>query len=84
MKRSAELPAAQKQDMETLEAYLMVPCLFPSGGMILNAASELAASRFLTTLDRREERLALLNSAIRRAPGTVIATEANKRLESSK
>ena len=84
VKRSAELPAAQKQDMETLEAYLMVPCLFPSGGKILNAASELAASRFLTTLGRREEAVALLSSAIRRAPGTVIATEANKRLESSK
>jgi len=84
VKRSPEAPAAQKQDMETLEAYLQVPCLFPSGGMILNAASELAASEYLTTLGRREEAVALLNSAVRHAPGTVIATEANKRLESLK
>ncbi len=84
VKRSPDAPAAQKQDMETLEAYLHVPCLFPAGGMILNAASELAASEYLTTLGRREEAVALLNSAVRRAPGTVIATEANKRLESLK
>ncbi len=52
-KRSADVAATLKQDMETLEAYLTVPCLFPSGGMILNGVAELEASSFLTALGRR-------------------------------
>ncbi|MES2920501.1 MAG: hypothetical protein V4819_03085 [Verrucomicrobiota bacterium] len=83
-KRSADAAATLKQDMETLEAYLMVPCLFPSGGMILNGVAELEASAFLTALGRREEAVALLHSSIRHSPGTSVAAEANKRLESSK
>lgn len=73
-----------KKDAEALEAYLMVPCLFPSGGRILNAAAELNAADYLTAQGRREEALALLHSCIREAGGTLLAAEANKRLESSK
>jgi tetratricopeptide (TPR) repeat protein len=73
-----------KKDAEALEAYLMVPCLFPSGGMVLNAAAELNAAELLTALGRREEALALLRSSIRESVGTLISVEANKRLESSK
>ena len=73
-----------KRDPEALEAYLSVPCLFPSGGMILNAVAELNAAEFLNTMGRREEAVALLKSAMREAAGTPVATEANKRLESLK
>lgn len=75
---------AAKRDAEALEAYLMVPCLFPSGGMILNAVAELNASEFLTTLGRREEAVALLTSAIHHSPDTIVLVEAGKRLESLK
>lgn len=73
-----------KRDAESLEAYLNVPCLFPSGGMILNAVAELNAAEILTAMTRREESIALLNSANRQSSGTLISSEANKRLESLK
>lgn len=73
-----------KKNAEALEAYLSVPCLFPSGGRILNAAAELNAAEFLTSLGRREEALALLQSCARESTGTLLAAEANKRLESLK
>jgi tetratricopeptide (TPR) repeat protein len=73
-----------KKDDEALEAYLFVPCLFPSGGRILNAAAELNAAEYLTARGRREEALALLNSCALEASGTLLAAEANKRLESLK
>jgi len=83
-KRSADAAATLKQDTENLEAYLMVPCLYPSGGMILTGVAELEASEFLTTVERHEEKVALLKSSIRHSAGTLVAVEANKRLESSK
>ncbi len=67
-----------------LEAFLHVPCLYPSGGMILNAVAEFHAAEALSALDRREEAVALLQSCVRQAGDTIIAGEANKRLESSK
>ena len=73
-----------KNDAGALEAYLMVPCLFPSGSMILTAAAELNAAEYLTALGRREEALELLHSCVRESAGTLIAVEANKRLESLK
>lgn len=73
-----------KRDTEALEAYLHVPCLFPSGGMILNAVAELNAAEILTTLTRREEAGALLASANRQSAGTIVSAEVNKRLESLK
>lgn len=83
-KRNADAALAQKQDLDTLEAYLMVPCLFPSGGMILNAVAEFNASEILASIGRREEAVALLTSAIRQSTGTSVAADANKRLESLK
>ena len=74
----------EKRDAEAMEAYLAVPCLFPSGGLILNAAAEIQGADFLAALGRREEAMALLNSAIRACGGTVLAEEAKKRLESLK
>ena len=83
VKRTGDAAATHKQDMETLEAYLTVPCLFPSGGMILNGVAQLEAAGYLTG-ERREEAVALLNSSIRHSTGTLVAVEANKRLESLK
>lgn len=74
----------KKRDSEALEAYLSVPCLYPAGGMILNAAAEVKAADLLTPLGRREEAVALLNSALRACAGTILAEETNKRLESLK
>jgi hypothetical protein len=62
----------------------MVPCLFPSGGMILNSVAELKAAEYLVNLDRRDEAVAILNSSIRESTGTLVAVEAAKRLESLK
>lgn len=74
----------EKKSAEALEAYLAVPCLHPSGGLILNAAAELQAADLLAALGRREEALALVESALRVSTGTVLADEANTRLTSLK
>lgn len=84
LKRDKDPAAALKQDAAALEAFLMVPCLYPSGGMTLNAVAEWKAAEFLVALNRREEAVALLNSSIRGAAGTLVAVEAAKRLETLK
>lgn len=84
VKRNSDAALAVKQDAEVLEAFLTVPCAYPAGCMVVNAAAEIQAADYLVTLGRREEALALLNSAIRQAPETVLVAEANKRLESIK
>ena len=73
-----------KRTEEALEAYLAAPCLYPSGGMIINAAAEIQAAEILSGMNRREEAVALLGSAVRDATGTLLSAEANKRLESLK
>lgn len=73
-----------KKEKEALEAYLSVPCLYPSGGMIITAAAELNAAEYLSALGRPEEALALVRSCVRESVDTELATEANKRLESLK
>jgi hypothetical protein len=73
-----------KRNAEALEAYLMVPCLYPTGGLILNGFAELNASELLVAINRREESIALLNSSVRNSADTLLAVEANKRLESLK
>lgn len=75
-----------KRNPEALEAYLNVPGLFPSGGMVLNGAAELQAAELIASLgpDRRSEAVALLESSVRESAGTLLAAEANKRLESLK
>lgn len=83
-KRSEDVNEARITDAEALESFLWVPCLFPSGGLILNAAAELNAAEFLVNLGRREEAVKLLESTILQSPGTLLVVEANKRLESLK
>ena len=80
----ANLLKTLKRDTEALEAYLMVPGLFPSGGMILNAFAEFNAGGILVELGRKDEAAMLLQSAIRGSGSTLITAEANKRLESVK
>jgi hypothetical protein len=84
VKRNPDAALATKQNSEILEAYLMVPCIFPSGGIVLNGFAELKAAELLANLNRRLEAVALLQSSTRNAADTLVATEANKRLESLK
>ncbi len=81
IKRDSDTSKGRKQDLASLEAYLTIPCLFPSGSIILNSVAELKAAEFLVALERREEAVALLKSAVRGATGTSIAVDAQKRLE---
>jgi len=74
----------QKKNAEALQALLAVPCLYPSGGLILNAAAEIHASDLLAGLSRRDEATHLINSALRVSQGTILSEEGNKRLESLK
>jgi tetratricopeptide (TPR) repeat protein len=73
-----------KKEAEALQGYLTVPCLYPTGGSVINGAAELFASESLVKQSRREEAVALLRAAMNDARGTVIADEAKKRLESLK
>ena len=75
---------AANRDAEALESYLLVTGLYPSGGLIINGAAELNASKFLATLGRREEAIILLKNSARDAVDTIVATEANKFLETLK
>ena len=84
VKRAGDSAKALEQENEILEAYLMVPCLFPSGGMVLNGIAELKAAEILAGRNRREEAVALLKSSIRNTSGTMVAVEATKRLDSLK
>lgn len=84
IKRDLDPVKALKQNSDTLESYLAVSCLYPSGGMILNSVAELKAAEILVTLNRREEAVALLKSSVQQSTGTLVAVEAGKRLESLK
>jgi len=79
-----ELFKKEKRDAKALECFLRVSCVYPSGGLILNAGSEIKAADLLAAAGKREEALALVNSALRGAVGTVLVEEANKRIQSLK
>lgn len=79
-----ELFKKEKRDAQALECFLRVSCVYPSGGLILNAGSEIKAADLLAAAGKREEALALANSALRGAAGTVLVEEANKRIQSLK
>ena len=80
----AGLLQSEKRDSEALEAYLAVPCLFPSGGMILNGVAQLKAAEFLTAEGRRTEAVSLAQSAMRYTKDTVARDLANKLYDSVK
>jgi tetratricopeptide (TPR) repeat protein len=84
VKRNSDAAKASQQDADVLEGFLTAPCVYPAGCMIVNAAAEIQAADYLVILGRREEAVALLKSAIRQAPETILLAEANKRLESIK
>jgi tetratricopeptide (TPR) repeat protein len=79
-----KLYASTKREPQALESYLTATAVFPSGGLVLNAVAELKAGEILQALTRREEAVALFTSSTQHASGTLVAVEANKRLESSK
>ncbi|MCX8497614.1 MAG: hypothetical protein ORN51_15650 [Akkermansiaceae bacterium] len=81
VKRDGDPAKALQQENEILEAYLAVPCLFPSGGMVLNAVAELKAAEILATRGSREEAISLLKSCVRNSSGTLVAVEATKQLD---
>jgi hypothetical protein len=74
----------ENKKTEALEAFLSIPCLYPSGGLILNAAAELQAADLLAESKRREEALALAGSALISSAGTLLADQANERITSLK
>lgn len=80
----AKLLKQQKKNPEALHSLLAVPGLYPSGGLILNAAAEILAADMLAALNRRDEATTLINSALRVTQGTILTDEGNKRLESLK
>ncbi|GAA5129115.1 hypothetical protein JIN84_02935 [Luteolibacter yonseiensis] len=80
----AKLLKGAKNDKDALEGYLSVTGLFPSGGMVLNGAASFNAADILAAQGRRDEAVALLNSSVSHSAGTLVAAEANKRLESLK
>jgi hypothetical protein len=80
----AKLLKQQKKNPEALHSLLAVPGLYPSGGLILNAAAEILAADMLAALNRRDEAGLLIQSALRVTQGTILTDEANKRLESLK
>jgi hypothetical protein len=80
----AKLFVATKREDDALESYLTVSSVYPSGGLILNAVAELKAADILQAKGRREEAVALLTSSVLHSAGTLVAAEANKRLESIK
>ncbi|KAB2642471.1 MAG: hypothetical protein DVB26_02490 [Verrucomicrobia bacterium] len=80
----AGLLKSAKHDGEALEAYLAVPCLYPSGGMVLNGVAQLKAAELLTTQGRHKEAVGLVESAIRFTKGTVARVLASKLYESVK
>lgn len=80
----AKLLRDAKRDPEALESFLTVTGVYPTGSIFLNAAAEVNAADILSNMSRREEAIALLNSASRNAKGTVIADEAKRRLDSLK
>lgn len=80
----AELLKKDKREAEALEAYLSVSCLFPSGGLVVNGVAQLKAAEILTAQGRREEAVALVNSAARNTKGTTAAELAAELLKSIK
>ena len=80
----AGLLQGENRNAEALETYLAVPCLFPSGGMVINGVAQLKAAEFLTAEGRRSEAVALVQSAQRFTKDTAARDQANKLYESIK
>lgn len=79
---------------DALEAYLTVPAVYPTSGLILNAGAQSKAAELLMNISkpedpaellksRRDEAVGLLKSALPAASGTTLADDLKKRLEST-
>jgi hypothetical protein len=80
----AELLKKDKREAAALEAYLTVSCMFPSGGLVVNGVAQYKAAELLTAQGRRDEALALLQSASRNTEGTAAEPPVAKLLEGIK
>lgn len=69
-----------KRPAEALEAYLLIPGVYPTGGRVINAAAELNGGEILANMNRRQEAVLVLQDAVREGKGTVIGAEAEKRI----
>jgi tetratricopeptide (TPR) repeat protein len=79
-----KLLSEEKKKPEALEIYLSVPCLYPSGGVIFNAGAEIQAADLLAELNRREEAILLIKSALHATKGTILESLAISRIENLK
>lgn len=83
---------ASGKHQDALGAFLSVSCLYPSGNMVANAASQLKSADLLIASPRqgeavpmmRKEALAMIKAAEPNAANTVLAKEVTKRLDSLK
>jgi len=73
----AGLLQGENRNDEALETYLAVPCLFPSGGMVINGVAQFKAAEFLTAAGRRTEAVDLVKSAMRFTKDTAARDQAN-------
>lgn len=80
----AELLKKDKNVPLALEAYLTVPCQFPSGGLVINGVAQFKAAEILNAKDHREDAVALLNASIRNCKGTAAEALATQLLENIK
>ena len=74
----------EKKKPEALEVYLSVPCLYPAGSLIINAAAEMQAADLLVELNRRDEAILLIKSALHATKDTILELQATSRIESLK
>ena len=80
----AGLLQSEKRNDEAMEAYLAVPCLFPSGGMVINGMAQFKAAEALTDEGRKSEAVAMVQSAIRYTKDTPARDLATKLYDSIK
>jgi hypothetical protein len=80
----ASLLDTDRRGEAALDAYLAVPCLYPSGGMVITGVAQFKAAEILTAQGHRDEAMALVRSAIRNCKGTPAEELADKLLKSIK
>ena len=61
-----------------------MPCLYPAGSLIINAAAEMQAADLLVELNRRDEAILLIKSALHATKDTILELQATSRIESLK
>ena len=75
---------SDKRNDAALEAYLAVPCLYPSGGLVMTGVAQFKAAEVLTSQGFRKEAMPLILSAMRNTKDTPAKDLLAKLLESIK